>query len=112
MKAMVNVGLLRAGGGYVSVQDILATFKANRIEVERYEVRLIQPSLEGEDTFVAEVNFPLANNYRAVYAASVALGQDCIAVLWPFGGELIGPKAAEWGDFREEYFHRLEVEHV
>src|ERR1700722_3925562 len=112
MKAMVNVGLIRASGGYLSVEDILTTFKANRIEVERYEVRLVEHGREEEDTFVAEVNFPLANNYRAVYAASVALDQDCIAVLWPFGGGLIGPKAAEWGEFREEYFHRLEVEHV
>jgi hypothetical protein len=37
---------------------------------------------------------------------AVALGQDCIAV-WHADeayGDLIGPKAAEWGPFNPEFF--------
>lgn len=44
-----------------------------------------------------------------VYALAEELEQDCIAVYEPETGrgELIGPKAADWGGFNPEYFVRF-----
>lgn len=53
-----------------------------------------------------------------VFAVAERLGQDCIAVLYVGDdgftgdgetGELIGPRAAEWGAFNPEFFVRFEA---
>ena len=44
-----------------------------------------------------------------VYMLSVMFDQDCIAVYYPSfrSGQLVGPKADEWGDFRLDRFVRF-----
>lgn len=41
---------------------------------------------------------------------SIDLGQDCIAAYLPTStrGALVGPKAAEWGEFKLEFFKRFD----
>lgn len=47
---------------------------------------------------------------NAVFELAKALNQDCIAVYLPIAdkGELIGPRAAQWGEFNPAYFFKLD----
>lgn len=51
---------------------------------------------------------------RFVNALALVFGQDCIAVYYPrdIRGELIGPKAAQWGEFNPEFFIRYREQKV
>lgn len=56
-----------------------------------------------EVTLIAELAEPLPR--ETLHAISVVLEQDCIAQRHADGaGELIGPRAAEWGEFNPAYF--------
>lgn len=66
---------------------------------------------DSEPTLVVHVE----SGYSYVPAAvrighlSVALGQDCIAVVLPDGtGALIGPRHEAWGEFNPEFFFLLD----
>lgn len=65
-----------------------------------------------EPTLVAEVMFMghLEQLHAKVTALSDLLQQDCIAVYNPITGQgdLIGPRAAEWGPFNPEFFILLD----
>jgi hypothetical protein len=47
---------------------------------------------------------------NAVFKLAEALNQDCIAVYPPIAdkGELVGPRAAQWGEFNPELFFKLD----
>jgi hypothetical protein len=69
---------------------------------------------EGQEPFLVvhgETIKPYGAYYSAVLSACTVLGQDCIASYWtgdlPPKGELIGPRAADWGDFDARLFHFL-----
>ena len=67
-----------------------------------------------EDTLVAELDtnrmtaLDIVQLKGRMHNLAAALGQDCIAMYIPERdtGELVGPKAAEWGDFKIEFFAR------
>ena len=71
-----------------------------------------------EPTLVVRVRLPVELVERgildeAVHGLAVSLEQDCIAVYHVDGphtgtGELIGPRAAEWGEFNPEFFSRFD----
>jgi hypothetical protein len=85
--------------------------------------RYVTASGEGdEDTVVLRVLVARENTakfIKAVERLAIDLEQDCIALYWPTldtdgfkdgtGGRLIGPKAAEWGDFDVNYFKKVVV---
>ena len=62
---------------------------------------------ETEQTYIAKLWFPESHKWSPyAYKLSKALNQDYIAFYNPQTkkGELIGPKAKEWGPFNEDYF--------
>ena len=100
MNLVLNIGLAREGNSNIGVGTVLR---------EIYRVgKLVTYSVHHSDTEATVVAFVAAgSDYRAqVEFLSVLLSQDCIAVydVDTKAGELIGPKAAEWGEFNPEYF--------
>ena len=58
-----------------------------------------------EPTLVIEASTLRRSFVEQTRQAAVDLGQDCIAVWHPAtGGNLLGPKAAEWGTFNPALF--------
>lgn len=84
--------------------------------VERLEIQVSQVNVHESDTETTTVLRTRHVDSRTVHALATILGQDCIAVWHPLlegqPGELIGPKADEWGPFNPDFFilpegHRL-----
>jgi hypothetical protein len=70
---------------------------------QSYSYRLAKS--ETEETLVVEVQANVCDLARTLRYACFWLHQDCIAVQLPDGsGQLVGPKAEEWGDFNPAYF--------
>ena len=71
-----------------------------------------------EPTLVVRLRVPIefiveGRLAATVYGLAVSLEQDCIAVYYADGaradtGDLIGPRAAEWGEFNPEFFSRFD----
>jgi len=96
----INVGMNRSHGGSLSVDDITSTLTAFAVTVHESKVVRDIP----EDTFIASVS---GFTRSIAFDVSVALDQDCIAVVDGTHGELIGPRVSEWGTFNPVYFKTL-----
>jgi hypothetical protein len=114
---LLNVGLARKGQPDLSVVDVLLALEGHGVTVFRHVVH--QSATEA--TVVAAVELPRAPDERhaaahgdlgAIYRSAQQLDQDCIAVYDESikQGILVGPKAAQWGDFNPTYFLNLEGE--
>lgn len=120
----MNIGLDVAGSAnsladierraMVAVNHLKATFGV--VWTRRYESEYEGPNgIVLESGLFASIDVLYGASSWMAYAAeglAKALEQDCIAVYIPAWrkGRLIGPKAAEWGDFNIEYFKRFERE--
>jgi hypothetical protein len=108
MEAMINIGLMRnvEPYGFVRIAEIEKQLEHWDITVLQSRVAIVD-DLQDEDTYVARVDAYASED--ALYAISVALDQDCIAIRYADGqGKLIGPKAKEWGEFNPAFFKELE----
>ncbi len=114
---LINVGLARKGQPDLSVVDVLLTLEGHGVTVFRHVVH----QSATETTVVAAVELPHAPDERhaaahgdlgAIYRSAQQLEQDCIAVYDPSvrTGILVGPRAADWGEFQPKYFLNLEGE--
>lgn len=111
MKAKLNVGMERNDGkGALTPHDVLAELRTQGFKVKKYVYLFARGNQE--DTLAATIAWS-DEGWRAgkwdvrvaIYKAAFELHQDCIAVKWEDGtGELIGPKAEEWGEFKDELF--------
>jgi hypothetical protein len=94
MSYILNIGLPSFYDGD-EVDTILNAARCAGLTVQHFEVQ--GPRLVASvDTFKAD-----ANAHPSVYHMARALGRDCIAVYHTgmHTGELVGPKAATWGEF-------------
>jgi hypothetical protein len=97
--AVINVGLDIPGGGTLEEARVLSELKSAGANVTSSD---IFPSAT-EPTLVANVSKPIPLD--ALHSLSVALEQEAVPQRYADGtGDLAGPSAAKWGDFREESF--------
>lgn len=94
---IVNLGANVNGKPYHSMSDLLYRLRLH-VRVVRYKW---QPSVT-ENTLVAEIERPLEK--EEALQICFELQQDCIAQQDGEKGQLLGPKAEEWGEFNPDYF--------
>ena len=101
MQVILNIGLDHPGGRHlphwVTAAARLAWFKVTG-------AHLVQSDSEPTLVLTVEDNEPGLDN--RIDELAKTLKQDCIAVWYPeeSWGMLIGPKAAEWGNFNPAFF--------
>ncbi len=98
----INIGLANPfTGGFNTVDQTLKC--ALDVVADIVNVRV---STEGDEPTVI---IQFAYHYRSLDYLCTALDQDCIAEYCHDTGRgfLIGPKAAEWGEFNPEYFQSI-----
>jgi hypothetical protein len=105
MRVILNIGLARDGNKNIGVGTVLRELDQRGFNLQGC-YRICHS--DTEITVVAEVELETVNN-PVRYLAQI-LGQDCIAAYIPKvnKGKLIGPKAAEWGEFNPEKFILLD----
>jgi len=111
MKVILNIGTIRSAhgelwpDGMVSREDVVMCLRAAQFDALHVEHHL-HSDRECTHVVTAEYNGP--DLTAAAYAVSRALDQDCIAVArvdgGRFTGELIGPRASDWGVFNPAFF--------
>lgn len=93
---------------HITKPEILAALRAAGFHVRYYRVEPEnKPLYEATAIVVVEpVSVIPAEFYNAIYRVSAALAQDCIAARnnVTAHGQLIGPDAADWGEFDPAYF--------
>jgi hypothetical protein len=93
-----NIGLNVKGGEPLSTEQVLSTLRNAGLDPEQYEVK----QSDTEPTLVAVL--PETDD-ETVEQVARELSQEAIAVQNADGsGKLLGPRAAEWGDFNPEFF--------
>jgi hypothetical protein len=92
---------------YPVAQSFVATRAARALNFKFVRSQLIKSDTEW--TLVVEAQHTGDAAACANWLAE-ALNQDCIAVYFPDTklGQLIGPRAAAWGDFNPEFFFNLD----
>jgi hypothetical protein len=107
MEVVLNIGLARTGKPNLKTSEVLDTLAREGFRVRTFETF----QSDTEPTLVITAIFGLWSTKnavlgQAVHRAAVALDQDCIGawLLPSASGALIGPRAAEWGDFNPEFF--------
>lgn len=102
MKAVINIGL-NVGKTDVRIPEETVRSMLAVLQVRVKASRIDEPQDGSEATFIASVDQMTRD--KADILADV-LHQDCIAVWWKEReqGELIGPRAADWGTFDPAYF--------
>jgi hypothetical protein len=116
----LNIGLLRSGNSsidpYAPIEPAHAVAEIARALREAGAERLAERVDTGapEATIITLGRVPadrLGLLREHLYVLAQVLDQDCIALYWPAGapdtgaeGELIGPRAADWGAFNADYF--------
>ena len=107
MKFTLNIGLVPSENvsrkECITRAEVERVLRMNGFAAHTIEVR----ESDTEPTAVVHVeNAPGVDVWLAFYRVSVALCQDCIAVVaeWNGRGALIGPRAAQWGEFNPAYF--------
>lgn len=114
IRVELNVGLKRNNGlPEVRARHVEDTLVHNRgVSVPRFREAHsnTEPTLVCQFVWLGD-RAPLR---YFVTALCRVFGQDCIAVYYPadLDGELIGPKAAEWGSFNPEFFIRYRDQKV
>lgn len=122
MKVELNIGLNVAGRRNSQNDCTQRARKALEIIRHagfRYQADRVVSQYEGddgqlhlEDTLVVEVDAPSVGSNRTVkalaYEIAIELEQECVAIFFPRtgSGDLVGPSAASWGEFRLEFFRR------
>lgn len=114
VKTILNIGLARNDGAPDNgVLHVVVKLNQFGFRLKAGEVHEVTHALGTERTLVVEV-YPRDGiaTRAAVYRLSLELAQDCIAVGFVqdgtvTSGELIGPKAADWGEFDPAYFVNL-----
>lgn len=111
MKFILNIGANRSDdgelfpGGRVTRDDVIMCLRAARFDVLHVEQHL---HADRESTYVAVAEHDAQYLFTSLNAVSRALDQDCIAAAWyvdaQFVGELVGPRANEWGKFNPAMF--------
>jgi len=111
MKYILNIGVDRSAsgelwpGGKVTRNDVIMCLRAARFNVLHVEHHL---HADRECTHVAVVDSNVLDVFTPLHAVCHALDQDCIAVARyrdaQFVGELVGPRANEWGKFNPTLF--------
>ena len=107
MEVVLNIGLARTGKPDLNTLEVLRAATDEGLGVFTSEVF----QSDGEPTLVVTCRIGLWSTKnavlgQAVHRLAVALDQDCIGVWnsrWA-RGELVGPRAAAWGDFNPEFF--------
>lgn len=102
MKAIVNIGMWPGRVGVTLPQETVRSM----LDVLRIKVRASRvdvPKDGSEPTFIASVDHLTKDKVKVL---ADVLHQDCIAVWWSAHekGELIGPHAAEWGEWDSALF--------
>jgi hypothetical protein len=97
---IVNLGANVNGRPFHSLADLLLALQ-RRVHVIRYKWQ----KSATEYTLVAEIVRPL--DTMEGYLLAIDLQQDCIAQQDGEKGQLLGPKAEEWGEFNPDYFLTL-----
>lgn len=94
MSYILNIGLPSFYEG-TEIDAILAAASASGLTVQRFEIQ--GPRMVAE----ASANGCFTPIEPCINRLAKKLGRDCIAVYYPglSTGQLIGPKAAAWGEF-------------
>lgn len=107
MEVILNIGLAVGTDGNIDQGTVLREMAAVGLTPTKFRTYLS----DTEETIVATINLRGTWGWLrdVVNCVAVLTGQDCIAVYCrDLGrGELIGPRAAEWGPFNPEYFLQL-----
>jgi hypothetical protein len=108
-KLILNIGLNRASGGAITAEQARQTLAANEFLIVRDAVL----ESDTEPTLVAEVISKNSSPFiflQLLRRVAEELDQDCIAVYRELtgAGSLIGPRSAEWGPFKAEFFLLLD----
>lgn len=108
----LNIGLAREGEPDNSAPDTLAQLML--LELDDPNAEVITWSVvtsDTEKTVIAAVYLPggVTITHNRIAALAETLGQDCIAAYCENTrtGALLGPRAAQWGEFNPEYFFLL-----
>ena len=98
----LNIGLDTNTGESLDRLDVLTILTRNQFRVHASETR----QSATEQTLIVRGHFTDNTPFQSIYALSLILKQDCIAVSPDDGktGELIGPNAQSWGEFNPAYF--------
>jgi hypothetical protein len=112
MQVILNIGLARAGKDNLDPAKVERALWSNGIAT--LDAKIVES--DTEPTLVIRTADITARNEAGnkfvdwVYNVSVALEQDCIAAYLPaFNmGQLIGPRAAAWGEFNPEFFFNID----
>lgn len=104
MQVILNIGLESKTLGKIAPVTALSAARLQWLTILNSAVVLS----DTEYTLVLEVNH-FADVHGRVEALAADLGQDCIAVYYPGlrKGDLVDPRAAEWGPFNPEFFFFL-----
>lgn len=115
MKTIVNIGLARNDGAPDNgILHVVVKLNQLGFLLRAGEIFEVTHANGTERTLVAEVDYTHNAAYlpSAIYHLSEQLAQDCIAVGYVvdgkvIGGDLFGPKTAEWGTFDPQYFRTI-----
>lgn len=104
MKLILNIGLDVKATSQIAAHVAAQIVVANDFRIERQ----VTIQSDTEPTLVVEVqvfDFP-ALAWQKLKQVAIDLDQDCIAAYNPQTGKgaLIGPRAADWGDFNPAFF--------
>lgn len=100
----LNIGLWRNDDGpqmVIDPKDILAWLRSKGVRIAACRVAI---ALNGEPTLAIRTAPGLIA--KTAYRLAETFGQDAVAVWWPTTawGELVGPRAADWGPFDRSRF--------
>ena len=100
MSCILNIGLGPSKARPLG-QDLGSVLDAvlRLVNTAYIEFRTVE---NGEPTVI--VVAPQGLSTSTIYRLAERLDQDCIAAARPMGNMLVGPLAAEWGDFKPERF--------
>ena len=100
--AVINVGLNVGPTPTWSIADVVIAISLS-VHIDNTIISVTQYCSDTENTAVVVLRDALTE--KEANELCYVLHQECIAQLAPiYGGQLLGPKAAEWGEFNPEYF--------
>jgi len=102
----INIGLHRNTGGIIPAALALTELRRSGLRIDRFAVI----ESDSEPTLTAELRGNLDGEF--LNELCERLDQDCVAVIDSLGGQLYGPKAADWGLFNPAYFFTLAGERL
>lgn len=97
----INIGLHRNMGGIIPATLALNELRRSGVRIDRFAVI----DSDSEPTLTAELRGDLDGEF--LNELCDRLNQDCVAVIDSLGGQLYGPKAADWGPFNPAYFYTV-----